>query len=480
MAQLAELTWLDATAQAELVRTGAVTPLELVKAAIGRIEAVNPQLNAVITPLFDLARANARQPLPHGPFTGVPYLLKDLQAACEGVTMSAGSRWLREFRPNSDSELVKRLKRAGLIIIGKTNTPEFGLLPTTEPEAFGATHNPWDVTRTPGGSSGGSAAAVAAGLVAFAHANDGGGSIRIPAACCGLFGLKPTRGRNPLGPHFGDIFSGLVVEHAVTRSVRDSAALLDATAGYDPGDPYIAPMPARPFIAEVGAPPGKLRIAFSSQAYTGVPVHPDCVAAVEDAARLCAELGHEVTEAAPQLHAEMLSKAFFTIWAAGCAWTIDSYSFAVGRKPADEEIEPLTRVMIEFGRKRTAPEYLMAVQTLQIFARRIAQFMQNYDLILTPVLAEPPVPLGTFAPKPEDAMAGMKRSGLFAPFTAIQNMTGQPAMSVPLFWNDAGLPIGVQFAARYGDEATLFRLAAQLEAARPWADKHPPVSAVSA
>ncbi|MBI1763096.1 MAG: amidase [Acidobacteria bacterium] len=484
MAPFNELTWLDATAQAALVRRGEVTPLELVDAAIRRIEQINPQLNAVITPMFDLARAAAQQPpsvMPQGPFTGVPFLLKDLQAAYEGVPMSAGSRWLRNFKPNGDSELVKRYKRAGLLVVGKTNTPEFGLLPTTEPEAFGATRNPWDVTRTPGGSSGGSAAAVAAGMTAFAHANDGGGSIRIPAACCGLFGLKPTRGRNPLGPHFGDIFGGLVVEHAVTRSVRDSAALLDATAGYDPGDPYIAPVPARPFLHEAGAPPGQLRIAFSTQAYTGAPVHPACVAAVQDAAKLCTDLGHEVTEAAPQLHGEMLSKAFFTVWAAGCAWTIDSYSFAVGGKPTAEDIEPLTRVIIELGRKRTAPEYLLAVQTLQIFARRVAQFMASYDVFLTPVLAEPPLPLGTLAPTAEDAMAGMKRSGLFTPFTALQNMTGQPAMSVPLYWpsdgDAAGLPLGVQFAGRYGDEATLFRLAAQLEAARPWADKHPPVSA---
>lgn len=480
MAPFHELTWLDAIAQAELVRLGEVTPLELVDAAIHRIEQLNPQLNAVITPMYDLARSAAQSPLPSGPFAGVPFLLKDLQAAFAGVPMSAGSRWLRDFKPNGDSELVKRYKRTGLIVIGKTNTPEFGLLPTTEPEAFGATRNPWDVTRTPGGSSGGSAAAVAAGMTAFAHANDGGGSIRIPAACCGLFGLKPTRGRNPLGPHFGDIFSGLVVEHAVTRSVRDSAALLDATAGYDPGDPYIAPVPARPFLHEVGAPPGKLRIAFSTQAYTGVPVHSECIAAVQDAAKLCADLGHEVTEAAPLLNGEMLSKAFFTVWAAGCAWTIDSYSFAVGGQPAPDEIEPLTRVMIEIGRKRSAPEYLLAVQTLQIFARRVAQFMESYDVFLTPVLAEPPLSLGTLAATSDDAMAGMKRSGLFTPFTALQNMTGQPAMSVPLYWSSAeasaGLPLGVQFVGRYGDEATLFRLAAQLELARPWADKHPPVA----
>ncbi len=472
-----ELLYLDATAQAALVRAKEITAHELVSAAIAQVEQLNPQLNAVITPMFELALANAQQPLSEGPFAGVPFLLKDLQAAYEGVPMSAGSRWLKDFKPNGDSELVKRYQRAGLIVIGKTNTPEFGLLPTTEPELYGATHNPWDVTRTPGGSSGGSAAAVAARMTAMAHANDGGGSIRIPASCCGLFGLKPTRGRNPLGPHFGDIFSGLVAEHAVTISVRDSAALLDATAGYDAGDPYIAPVPARPFAEEVGADPGKLRIAFSTTPPNGVAVHPDCIAAVNDAAKLCEQLGHHVTEAAPQLHGEMLGKAFFTVWTAGCAWTIDSYAFAVGGKPTDDQIEPLTRVMIELGRKRSAPEYLLAVQTLQIFARRIAQFMNDYDLLLTPVLAEPPVPLGTFDAKPEDAMAGMKRSGSFSPFTAIQNMTGQPAMSVPLYWNDAGLPIGVQFAARYGDEATLFRLAAQLEAARPWAHRRPSITA---
>jgi amidase len=472
-----ELLRLDATAQAALIRTKQITAHELVSAAIAQVEQLNPQLNAVITPMFERALANAQQPLPDSPFAGVPFLLKDLQAAYEGVPMSAGSRWLKDFKPNGDSELVKRYKRAGLIVIGKTNTPEFGLLPTTEPALFGATRNPWDTTRTSGGSSGGSAAAVAARMVAVAHANDGGGSIRIPASCCGVFGLKPTRGRNPLGPHFGDIFSGLVAEHAVTISVRDSAALLDATAGYDAGDPYLAPVPTRPFAQEVGADAGKLRIAFSLTPPNNTAVHPDCIAAVHDAAKLCEQLGHHVTEAAPQLHGEMLGKAFFTVWAAGCAWTIDSYSFAVGGKPADDQIEPLTRVMIELGRKRSAPEYLLAVQTLQIFARRVAQFMNDYDVMLTPVLAEPPVPLGTFGATPEDAMAGMKRSGAFSPFTALQNMTGQPAVSVPLYWNEAGLPIGVQFAARYGDEATLFRLASQLEAARPWADKRPSVSA---
>ena len=312
----------------------------------------------------------------------------------------------------------------------------------------------------------------------MAHANDGGGSIRIPAACCGVFGLKPTRGRNPLGPHFGDIFSGLVAEHAVTRSVRDSAALLDATAGYDLGDPYIAPLAARPFVQEVGADPGRLRIAFSTTPANGATVHPDCVAAVHDAAKLCEELGHTVTEAAPQLNGEMIGKAFMTIWAAGNAWTAESLSFAVGRKPTEEEFEPATWALIQMGRRRSAADYLLAVQTLQIFSRRVAQFMESYDVLLSPTVAEPPLPLGSFESPPDNPMAGMRRSGQFAPFTGLFNATGQPAMSVPLFWNSDGLPIGVHFAARYGDEATLFRLAAQLETARPWADRRPPVSAI--
>jgi amidase len=477
MGNLQELTWLDATAQAELVRQREVKPVELVEAAIERIEKVNPRLNAVITEMYDIARETASKDLPEGPFTGAPFLLKDLQAAFEGVPMTSGSKYLRDFIPNGDSELVKRHKRAGLIVVGKTNTPELGILPTTEPQLTGRTRNPWDTGRATGGSSGGAAAAVAAGMVPMAHANDGGGSIRIPASCCGVFGLKPTRARNPLGPHFGDLFGGLVAEHAVTRSVRDSAALLDATAGYDPGDPYCAPPPARPFAQEVGADPGKLRVAFTTTAPTGVPVHADCVAAAQDAARLCAELGHEVVEAAPQLNSEMLVNAFMTIWSAGNAWMVESLSRAIGRKPAPEDFEPGTWALIEMGRRRSAPDYLLAVRTLQVYSRRIAQFMLNYDVLLTPALAEPPLPLGSFDSTPEDPMAGMRRAGLFTPFTPICNATGQPAMSAPLYWNADGLPIGAHFAGRFGDEATLFRLAAQLEAARPWADRRPPVSA---
>jgi amidase len=471
----------DAIALASLVRKGEVTPLELVDAAIERIESVNGTLNAVVTPMFELARETAKSQLPDGPFKGVPFLLKDLQAAFKGVRMTAGSNYLKEFVPDHDSEIVARYKRAGLITIGKTNTPEFGILPTTEPRLFGPTRNPWDVSRTPGGSSGGSAAAVAAGIVPAAHANDGGGSIRIPASCCGVFGLKPTRGRNPLGPDFGDVFGGLVAEHAVTRSVRDSAALLDATSGMQAGDPYYAPPTPRPFLEEVGTPPGKLRIALLVSAPSGTNVDPDCIAAAQDAARLCADLGHEVEEGPTirelSIKPEMLVDAFMTHWAAGNAWLIDSLSFAVGRKPVEGDLEPLTQILIAMGHRRTAPSYLLAVQILQVYSRRIAALFEKYDVLLTPTLAEPPPLLGSFDAPPDDPTFPLRRSGLFCPFTPLFNGTGQPAMSVPLYWNDAGLPIGSQFAGRFGDEATLFRLAAQLEEARPWSERRPPVSA---
>ena len=319
MSRFDDLAFLDATAQAELVRRKEVQAIELVEAAIERIERLNPELNAVVTKMYEQAHAVATGELPDGPFAGVPFLLKDLGAPYDGVRMTLGTNLLRDFVPSHDSEFVARLKRAGLIILGKSNTPEFGLLPTTEPHLFGPCRNPWDTNRTTGGSSGGSAAAVAAGLVPMAHANDGGGSIRIPASCCGLFGLKPTRARNPLGPDFGDLMSGLVIDHAVTRSVRDSAALLDATSGPDVGDPYWAPPPERPFLQEVGADPGRLRIASTTTAATGVPVHADCVSAVRDAVALCADLGHEVVEAAPTVPGELVAQAFMTVWSVGCA-----------------------------------------------------------------------------------------------------------------------------------------------------------------
>lgn len=471
---------MDATSQAELVRKGELVPLELVDAAIERIESLNPKLNAVVTPLFDRAREMAKGPLPQGPFTGVPFLLKDLLAALAGAPLTMGSRLMMNFSSPEDSELVRRLKRAGLIVLGKTNTPEFGILPTTEPKLFGPTRNPWDPERTPGGSSGGSAAAVASRMVPMAHANDGGGSIRIPASCCGLFGLKPTRARNPLGPNFGDLMSGLVVEHALTLSVRDSAALLDATSGPDLGDPYFAPLSPRPFIQELGADPGKLRIAFTTKAPAGFPVHPDCARAVHEAAALCQDLGHIVEEASPQLDAELTNGAFMVVWSSGCASTLEGISRMTGTQPSPDQVEPSTWSLYEIGRTQSAANYLLAVQFLQSTARKVARFFQEFDLWLTPTLSEPPLPLGSFEATPQDPLQALRRAAQFVPFTPICNATGQPAMSVPLYWNSQGLPIGVHFAARFGEEATLFRLAAQLETARPWITKRPPISLPSA
>lgn len=470
-----ELAFLDATAQAELVHRKQITPLELVDAAIARIERVNPTLNAVITPMFESARIAARGPLSNGPFRGVPFLLKDLLASYAGVRMASGSLALKDFVPDHDSELVDRFKRAGLVILGKTNTPEFGILPTTEPRLFGPSRNPWAPTRTPGGSSGGSAVAVAAGMVPMAHGNDGGGSIRIPASCCGLFGMKPTRGRNSLGPDYGDIMSGLVAEHAITRSVRDSASLLDATAGPDVGDPYCAPPPTRPFLQEVGADPGMLRIAFTATAPTGVPIHPDCVRAVEEAAKLCSELGHAVTEAAPSVDSELLVKSFMALWSAGVSEELEGIALVTGRKPTAEQFEELTWGLAEKGRAINGANYLLAVNTLQSITRQVARFFMEYDVWLTPTLAEPPLTLGSFDACTDNPLYGIERALAWVPFTPICNATGQPAMSVPLHWNKEGLPIGTHFVGRFGEESTLFRLAAQLEEALPWHRRRPPV-----
>ncbi len=468
---------LDATALAELVRRKEVSPLELVDEAIGRIERINPRLNAVVTPMFEQARADASKPLPEGPFTGVPFLVKDILATVAGVRMTSGSAALARFVPTSDSTLISRFRKAGLVFVGKTNTPEFGFLPTTEPRFLGACHSPWDLGRTTGGSSGGSASAVAAGLVPMAHASDGGGSIRIPASCCGLFGLKPTRARVSLGPALGDIMNGLVIEHALTRSVRDCAALLDAVAGPAPGDPYVAPERVRPYREEVGAPPGKLRIALSTEPVMGGEVHPACLAAARDAASLCAELGHEVVEARPKVDASLLGPMFIVVWSSGAAATLDSFAFLLGKPIAETDVEPLSWALAEMGRSQPASRYLLAIAYLQGLSRGIARFMKDFDVWLTPTLAEPPCPLGSFDAKPGEPLAGLERAAAFSPFTPMANVTGQPAMSVPLTWSEEGLPVGVQFAGRYGDEATLFRLAAQLEQARPWSNRRPPVHA---
>jgi amidase len=472
-----ELSLLDATAQAELVRTGQMTAAELVTAAIERIEALNPVLNAVVTPVFDRA-AEAAQACPAGPFCGVPYLLKDLACEMEGVRFTEGSRFLAGNVSALDSELVLRLRRAGLVILGKTNTPEFGMAPACEPVLFGPTRNPWDTERSTSGSSGGSAAAVASGMVPFAHGNDLGGSLRYPASACGLFALKPTRARNPLGPEYGDVAAGGAAEHALTRSVRDSAALLDATSGPDLGDPYWAPPPDRPFLAEVGADPGRLRIGFTTRTPDGDLGHPDCVAAAGHAARLCASLGHEITETSWPGFAPEVGAAIGTMIQAATAWIMRYWIRRVGREPGAGEIEPLNRALWQAGEKVTAAEWLLAVEDVQRFGRRVARFFTGCDAFLTPTMSAPPLPIGTMVSTPEDPWRSLEVSGQTVRYAGVvANLTGNPAMSVPLWWNDDGLPIGVHFLGRFGDEATLIRLAAQLERAQPWSGRRPAVHA---
>jgi amidase len=464
----------DGLGLAELVRGGEVTAGEVLEAAIERVEALNPKLNAVVTKVYDQARAAAASHDPEAPLAGVPFLLKDLGGAQAGVPLSAGSRFFAHVPAPADGEIVVRHKRAGLMILGRTNTPEFGLSATTEPVLFGPTRNPWDLTRTTGGSSGGSAAAVAARMVPVAHASDGGGSIRIPAACCGLFGLKVTRGRNSFAPYAGESIAGCSVEHVVSRSVRDSAAVLDATAGPAPGDPYFAPPPARPFLEEVGAAPGRLRIALATRPFNGMPVDPVCVRAAEAAAKLCEELGHVVEEATPAFDAAGLDEHFNRVFAVGATGNIRLRARALGRELEPSGFERVTWATIQEADRVPGPTYVQSVNRLHGIAREIAPFFRTYDLLLTPSLAEPPVKLGVIDMMSEDLAGYRDRLWRFTPFTYAFNVTGQPAMSVPLAWSEAGLPQGVQFVGRYGDEATLFRLAAQLEAARPWADRLPP------
>ena len=474
MQGFAEYVAYDGLGLAELIRTRQVSVAEVLEAAIARIELLNPTLNAVVTKVYDEARGEARALDREAPFAGVPFLLKDLGGAQAGVPLSAGSRFFAHAPAPADAEIVNRHKRAGLMILGRTNTPEFGLSATTEPVLFGPTRNPWHLGRTTGGSSGGSAAAVAAGMVPLAHASDGGGSIRIPASCCGLFGMKTTRSRNTLAPYAGESLAGCSVEHVVSRSVRDSAAALDATAGPAPGDPYYAPPPRRPFLDEVGTPPGRLRIALTTRAFGGAPVHPDCVAAVETTAKLCQDLGHVIEEASPAFDVEGLDTNYNRIFAVGAAANIQLRARALGKEPDAAGFERVTWAMVELGRQIAAPDYVMMVNRLHGISREIALFFETYDVLLTPTLAEPPVELGVLDMMTKDLGAYVERLWRFTPFTYPFNVTGQPAMSVPLCWNAAGLPIGVHFVGRYGDEATLFRLAGQLEQAQPWADRRPP------
>lgn len=477
------LAFLDATAQAQMVRRGEASPLELVDAAIARIEALNPKLNAVIHPLFEKARTEASLPgLPAGPFRGVPFLMKDMFGYTAGDPYHMGLRCLRDigFRVPHDTYVAEKFRAAGLLFVGRTNTPELGSLPTTEPDAYGPTRNPWNTERSTGGSSGGSAAAVASGMVPAAHANDGGGSIRIPASACGLVGLKPSRGRTSLGPDLGEPFGGLAVEGTVTRSVRDTAALLDVIAGLMPGDPYTAPPPSRPFVHEVEADPGRLRVGLRTASPDGVfSTHPDCVGAAENAGRLLESLGHTVEIAHPAALDEAdAGERFTTIFASHHARLHDVLAGLIGRRLGPDDVDAINWILAEAGRGCSAAQYLAAVDWVHAFTRRVAGWWQDgFDLLLTPTLPEPPPVLGTLNPASLDPMVVGHRARWLASFTLPFNMTGQPAVSLPLHWNHDGLPIGVQLVGDYGREDLLLRVAAQLERAQPWAHRHPPVHA---
>ena len=483
---------LDATALAELVRRGEASAAELLEIALARLARWNPAINAVVIELAERARRDAGSVLPAGPFTGVPFLVKDLDGFLAGAEFTASSRALLGYVPPRDSELFRRYRNAGLVICGKTNTPEFGLVGTTESVLRGPARNPWNPAYSTGGSSGGSAAAVAARIVPMAHGGDGGGSIRIPASACGLFGLKPTRGRTPMGPDESEVWSGFVQRHALTRSVRDSAALLDATQGDDAGAPYTAPPPARPYAEEVRRDPGRLRIAFSTRSLFGRDTHPDCVAAVREAAALLARLGHEVTEAHPPIEREALVHAYLVVVATCTAGVVRQIGELRGRRVRGRELEPTTQFLVTLGEALPAAEFEFARLKFHAAARALAPFFAAHDVFVDATLAWPPPRIGEWALAPHLQWAIRRFSGVLpravmrraldhfaaeglerTANTMLFNMSGQPAMSVPLHVNAAGLPIGVQCVGRFGDEATLFRLAAQLEQAAPWIERMP-------
>ncbi len=471
-----ELDRYDALGLADLVRRREIDATALLERAIARTEAVNGQINAVVLRHYDLARAQIAAGLPDGPFGGVPFLLKDLGAALAGTVMTQGSRAFADDVSEADATVTRRAKAAGLVIFGKTATPEFGLTTTTESALWGATRNPWNLDRIAGGSSGGSAAAVAARIVPMAHASDGGGSIRVPAACCGLFGLKPSRGRVPYGPGQGIGWNGLSTQHAVTVSVRDSAALLDALAGPDLGDSIVPSQPQGGFLAAVGRAPGKLRIALIESAASGAAVHPDVRAGLADVAALCASLGHQVEIAGLTLDVAALGAGMGASMGVDIARKLDQRAQALGRPLKDDEIEPITARIAENGRLVTGRAYADARRAFDVAAARYAELFESFDLVLSPTLAEPP---GALKRMSLDLDIGdyMRAIGAFTPYTALHNQIGVPAMSVPLVWNAENLPLGMMFAAPYGREDLLISLAAQLEAARPWKDRLPPVRA---
>jgi amidase len=473
-----DLMFKPAVELAAMVRDGEVSSRELVEDAYEAIERQNGELNAFVTLCRDraLAEADAVRAGDERPFAGVPIAVKDLVALTEGVRTAMGMKAMGDWVPEEDSALVRRLRAAGAIIVGKTNTPELGILPVTEPDRFGPARNPWDPSRTTGGSSGGSAAAVASGMVPIAHANDGGGSIRIPASCCGLVGLKASRGRISLAP-LGEFVGGIAVEGVVSHTVRDSAVALDVLAGYEPGDPYWAPDPSAPFAEAVDREPGKLRIAFTTVAPNGVPVDEDCVAATREAAELLESLGHTVFEA-PELTDEGYIENFIAVWVSGVASSVLSFGELRGRPIEPSELEPLTAEMVAIAESISAAAFLKALEYLRGLSRRVVSMWSDLDVLVTPTLATAPIEIGALRPpEGQPAMGMLENAAAFVPFTPLWNVTGQPAVSLPLHQSGAGLPIGVQFVGPPAREDLLISLSAQLEGARPWADRRPELAA---
>jgi amidase len=477
-----DLTFMDATAQAELVRSHQVRPRELVDAAIERVEALNGELNAVVTTLFEKARAAADGDLPDGPLRGVPFVLKDLGALSKGDPYAEGVKAARQagFVADHDSVVTERFRAAGLVCVGRTNTPELGLVPTTEGEAYGPCRNPWDPGRSAGGSSGGSAAAVASGMVPVAHASDGGGSIRIPASECGLVGLKPSRGRVPLWPDVAEGWGGMAVQGAVSRSVRDMAAMLDVAAGPCPGDLHTPPRPLRPYRDEVGADPGGLRVGLLTAAPNqAVATDPECVAAAEGTARLLESLGHTVEPEHPRALADAdIAQAFLPCYGTWTAATLDWWGRLLGRPLTPDDVEPATWVVAEVGRGVSGPQFVAALHAIHGYGARVQQWWEEgWDLLVTPTIAEPPPPLGDYAAEPDNPFWPITRSVVEVAYTIPFNMTGQPAVSLPLHWTADGLPVGTQLVAAYGREDLLLRVAAQLERVCHWAGRRPRVHA---
>ncbi len=481
MISLSDYTSHDGLGLADLVARKQVKPEELVAAALQAVEKVNPKLNAVLQTLPTQSAENIRSGLPSGPFTGVPFLIKELILHAKNVRCDMGSRFAQGFVPQEDTELMARFRRAGLVLVGTTQTPELGYNPTTETVLFGPVHNPWDLTRSAGGSSGGSGAAVAAGVVPLAHASDGGGSIRIPASCNGLVGLKPSRDRIPTGPDYGDPLCGLACEFIVSRSVRDAAALLDMVAGADVGAPGQLAPPARSYREQISTSPGKLRIAWTTTPSSGTKVAPDCEKAVHETVRLLESLGHTVVEDRPRYDWEDFLKNVHVIWTAFTTAMVDGAGAVHGRKPGPDNLEAVTLACYEDGKRYSAADLVNAMAHGNVLSRQIGAFFQNCDVFVTPTIAQLPAPLGELNQnrKGMTAMEWTQQVFTYCPFTPAFNSTGQPAISLPLHWSATGLPVGVQFVGHFGDEATLLRLAAQLEQARPWAGKRAPVHAAS-